>query len=655
MQPCAPSALAPRAARPTPRRPRSVRPAFDVLEDRTVPSGLEVVPADPNDWPMYNHDPAGSRHNHAEQRLSPSTVGELGVRWSYPTAGPIAGTPAVVNDRVYVADATGVMYALDRDGNLLWQTTLQVGPTVGNSKVTASALVTNRTVIIGDLSGQIHGLDVDTGAVKWTTNPNPHPFAAIWGSATMVGNYVAIGTSSNEWIIPAVVPGYVPTFRGSLVLLDPSTGNVVWQTFTISEAEHAAGASGATIWGSPTYDPATNTIYATTGQNYSQPTTGLSDAFVAFDAATGAIKWFNQQTEGDEWTLAFGDSSLEHPDYDIADSPQIYKIGGRTVLSAGQKSGFFHVLDAATGEQINDPIQLAPPGTAGGLFADSAYANGVVYANGTDWPEPFFGPPPNKGILSAVAADGSGELWRFETPFSPNVSGVAVANGVVYLQSSFNATLFALDAASGDVLAQVVTGGVASGPAISRGQIYLGAGDATFNSLDPSIPLGSGAIIALGLPSRGGDPAPSTGPTLKGPIEGGLQLDPATGLATFQGSGHLTLMGEVAVHAEFLFGPGDLPGSLAGTGVAVFTAANGHVLVANVLWSIDPDGQGRLEFRWPDEITLGDGTTVKSTGRFVELPFGGLRATSSETGLLDGGKRILLELTGEIVDPDPLD
>lgn len=501
-------------------RKRSARRRLIVerLEERTLLShfglgdqGVDVVPDDSNDWPMYNHDPQGSRHNFAEEILSPSTVGDLEVKWSFETAGPVAGTPAVVEDRVYTADATGVVYALDRNGQLLWQTPLDVGPTINNVKLTASALVTNRTVVVGDLSGRIHGLDVGTGAVKWTTSPNPGPFAAIWGSATMVGNYVAIGISSVEEFVAPFIPGYVPTFRGSLVLLDPATGDVVWQTFTISDEESAAGSSGSPIWSTPTFDRATNTIFATTGNNYTQPTQGTSDAFIAFDVTSGAIRWVNQQTEGDEWTFAFGDTSDEHPDFDIGDSPQVYKLGGRTVVSAGQKSGFFHVLDAATGEEVNDPIQLAPNGTIGGLFADSAYAGGVVYANGTDWPDLLAGGPPNRGILSAVAADGSGELWHFDTPFSPNVSGVAVANGVVYFQSALDGNLYALDAATGAELTRVLTGGQSSGPAISRGRIYLGTGDAAFAFLDPTLPLLPGSIVALGLPDGPGSPGALAG------------------------------------------------------------------------------------------------------------------------------------------------
>src|SRR5262249_44183441 len=155
-----------------------------------------------------------------------------------------------------------------------------------------------------------------------------------------------------------------------------------------------------------------------------------------------------------------------------------------------------HVIDAATGQEVNAPIQLAPNGTVGGLFADSAYVNGVVYANGTDWTGLLAGLPPTRGILSAVAADGSHELWHFDTPFSPNACGVAVANGVVYFQSLFG-TFYALDAATGAPLAEVATGGQSSGPAVSRGQIYLGTGDAAFAFLNPAAPLGPGSLLAL--------------------------------------------------------------------------------------------------------------------------------------------------------------
>jgi polyvinyl alcohol dehydrogenase (cytochrome) len=564
------------------------------------------------------------------------------VRWTFPTHGPVAGTPAVVNDHVYAADATGTVYALDRDGHELWETQLAVGPTFSNVKVTASALVTNHTVIIGDLSGTIHGLDVDTGKEKWAVRPNPHRYASIWGSATMVGHDVAIGVASyEEFEAPFLRPDYRPSFRGSLVLLDPADGHVIWQTYTISAAESAAGAAGAAIWSSPTYDRATNILYATTGNNYStptadSPTTGQSDAFIAFDAADGHIRWVNQRQADDTWSFSFGESSDAHPDFDIGDSPQVYTLGGRTLVSAGQKSGFFHVLDAATGAQVSPPIQLAPGGTVGGLFADSAYADGVVYANGTDWPGLLTGQPPKRGILSAVAADGSHELWHFDTPFSPNISGTAVANGVVYFQSMLDGTFYALDAATGSLLAEVATGGESSGPAVSRGQIYLGTGEAAFPFLNPKLTLGPGSLIALGLDDTHGSSDAHSRPArpFKLAGTGQLVLDPTTLVGTFTASGEATHLGQWTETGTIQFVPTG-PTTLSAAVTATFTAANGDRLYATAVGTIN----------LATGVATGKVNFAGGTGRFAHAS--GTAAAAFVQDLVTGAFSVAID--GELV------
>jgi PQQ enzyme repeat len=98
------------------------------------------------------------------------------------------------------------------------------------------------------------------------------------------------------------------TFRGSVVALDASTGRMLWKAFTIAEeakpgATNAVGVqlkgpSGAAIWSAPTFDAATQRIYATTGDNYSDPPTETSDAILAFDAGSGELAWSHQITSG---------------------------------------------------------------------------------------------------------------------------------------------------------------------------------------------------------------------------------------------------------------------------------------------------------------------------------------------------------------------
>jgi outer membrane protein assembly factor BamB len=441
---------------------------------------------DAHDWPMFNHDPEGTRWNRAEHHLGRSNVAGLKVKWTFATQAVVAGTPAVVGDRIYAGDGSGTIYALDRHGNLFWSNQV-AGP------VTASVLVTGRSVIFGDIAGFVYGLDVRTGALRWKIRPNPHPAASIFGSATPIGGGVAIGVASIEELL-AGNPSYTPSFRGSLVLLDPDTGKFHWQTYTISDKDAAAGASGAGIRSKPTGDAKGGTIYATTGNNYTEPTTGMSDAILAVNAENGRIPWVNQRTADDQWNFRFPNTG-NHVDFDFGDSAQVYHLrDGRRVVGAGQKSGFYHVLDASTGGAINQ-VQVEVGGELSGLFADSAVARGVAFANTSNWPNGFVGGAPISGSL--VAGDASRELWRFKTA-TPNLSGVAVANDVVYFQSALDGTLYALDACNGNLLARVVTGGQSSGPSVSRGRVYLGTGNALGLVADLQHP-GPGTIIALGV------------------------------------------------------------------------------------------------------------------------------------------------------------
>jgi polyvinyl alcohol dehydrogenase (cytochrome) len=450
---------------------------------------------DPNDWPMYNHDAAGSRTNPAETKLSPQSVGGLQVAWRFATPASVYGTPAVVDGVVYAGDVTGTFYALDATTGLpKW---VQHVP----APITGSALVAGNVVIFGDLGGTIYGLNRQTGLAAWPPlHPNPHLSAAVWGSPTLAGDAVVVGISSQEETFTLASAYPCCSFRGSVFAFDPVTGVQRWHTYTISDAEATAGSSGASVWATPTYDPALRRIYVTTGNNFSFPATATSDAVLALDADTGAILWKNQLLPNDVWNFNYP-FNAEHPDADFGDSPQVFRLkNGKRVVAAGQKSGFYHLLDAATGKVL-DQVQLEPGGILGGLFADTATFGGITFANGINWPnatgDPLNPVDPGAGDLVAVRTDVVGrlkELWRVPTPGSPNLAGVAVANGVVYFHSSASGILYAVEAATGRVLKGLRVGAGISGPSIANGHVYLGTGD-TFGIVDPD--AHSGAIVAL--------------------------------------------------------------------------------------------------------------------------------------------------------------
>lgn len=460
-------------------------------------AGILIAPAlrpalagsGPGNWSMYGADPSGSRYNADEKKLGTSNVAGLTELWSFPTATVVTGTPVVADNMVFAAETgnllfggtvSGTVYALMADtGAVVWQTTLP------GSSLTATATVMRGRVVIGDqLTGKIYGLNETNGKLIWTIRPNITGKPAIWGSGTPVGKYLAIGVASNEELFPTTVF----QSRGSVVLLDPQDGSVLWQTYMIDDADYANGVNGVSVWTTPAYDSETDTLFVGTGNNFSPPTNATSDAMIALDASTGAIKWVNQLYPNDSWN-PFPGGQLG-PDFDIGDSPQIYRLpNGRKVVGAGQKSGVYHVLDPETGVAINS-TGLTNGSIQGGLFADSAVVNGVVYANANSYPGG------SGSALLAFSADNNGSptvLWKFFPGSAWSVSGVGVANGVVYFTSAFDPNLYALDAATGQVLNAVPIGESNSGPSIAKGRVYVGTGNVLTYSIGP------GRIVCLGV------------------------------------------------------------------------------------------------------------------------------------------------------------
>src|SRR5262249_50892111 len=83
--------------------------------------------ADAKDWPMYNGDVLGWRHNAGETALSKANVARLEEKWRFPPKGAdfeigaVHATPAVVNGYVYFGTVTRpAFYKLTPDGKVKW-------------------------------------------------------------------------------------------------------------------------------------------------------------------------------------------------------------------------------------------------------------------------------------------------------------------------------------------------------------------------------------------------------------------------------------------------------------------------------------------------------------------------------------------------------
>lgn len=486
----------------------------------------------PPQWPMGGQNFADTRYQVNETTISASNAAALKTKWTFTTQGDVSATPAVVNGVVYFPDWGGYLHAVNaKTGASVWSVSLAqyFGGASGYVSRTSPA-VSGNTLYIGTQKGAwLLSIDTATGALNWRTQLDSH-FAAIDTQSPVVYNGVVyVGVASLEEGF-ATDPNYpCCTFRGSEVAVDATTGAIVWKTYTISPADLAAGYSGAAVWGGiPAIDPARNSVYITTGNNYTEPAGGCAgpcfhagnyfDAVMALDLTTGQIKWVTGVELFDTWTVGcinylFGQpiancQSPASPDYDFGAGANLLTYtdatGSHQVLGAGQKSGIYWTFDPDSGAILNGGhgVKAGPGSTLGGIewgassdgtriyIAEANYGNQPwTLLNGQTICTGFWAAldpatlhvlwqtPDPQGALEGDVPDANGNCpVFFPNNTAVDIGAVSSANGVVYA-GSISGHMYALDGRTGAIIKDLVgQGASAAGPAIVNGVVYWGNG-----------------------------------------------------------------------------------------------------------------------------------------------------------------------------------
>lgn len=457
--------------------------------------------------------------------INASNVDELEVEWAFGFPGDIRAysPPTIANGRLFLGSLGGGVYSLDAaSGCVHWF--IDVGASV-RSPMTIATIPRDggerEAVFFGDGTAYVYAADTATGEILWRTEVDDFPVAHVSGSTVYYDGKLFVGVGSGEEGA-AASPGYeCCQFRGSLAALDAATGEILWQTYTVDaptpRGENAIGTqlwgpSGAPLWSSPAVDPDRNAVYVTTGNNYSNPASAMSDSFIALDIDSGRILWSQQMTSGDAWTAACrledktNCANLTAPDFDFAASPMLVdRPDGSSLLIAGQKSGIVHALDPDRDGAIVWQTRVGLGGSMGGVQWGSATDGEKVYVAISDvrripvqhsWATEA-DPEIGGGLIALDVDDGSVRWYAPPIPCGDRIrcspaqpGAVTVIDGVAFA-GSMTGHLRAHSTETGEVLWQfdsvqsfdTVNGVPASGgaidgagPTIANGFLYLNSG-----------------------------------------------------------------------------------------------------------------------------------------------------------------------------------
>jgi polyvinyl alcohol dehydrogenase (cytochrome) len=494
----------------------TAQPPSNVGRCTTAPAALTAA-AVAAGWNGWGGTTANTRYQPADRAgLTAANVPRLTLQWAFgfPGVNSARAQPAVAGGRIFVGSESGDVFALNaKTGCTHWsyhaqagiRTAVSVGPYRNGS-------TSGFAVYFADGAARAYAVDAVTGREIWTRRVDDHPYAASTGSPTLHDGrlYVTVAGVGEEGQ-GGRVKYECCTFRGSVTALDANTGAVVWKSYSITtppapraknkEGVQTWGPAGGGIWAAPTVDARRNAIYVATGNNYAEPAQPTTDAVLALDMATGAIRWVYQPTPNDVWAGGCRPENPDNPncpakqgpDHDFSMSPVLVASGGRELVVVQQKSGMAYALDPDKQGALVWQYRTSQGSGLGGQWGAA-----------TDGRQAYFGVAgtlsPTPGGMRAVRLDTGQEVWSKPAPerLCGTVRGCSAAQGAavtaipgIVFAASMDGGLRAYAADDGTIVWQFDTnrafetvngvdakGGAMDGPGavVADGMVYVNSG-----------------------------------------------------------------------------------------------------------------------------------------------------------------------------------
>jgi outer membrane protein assembly factor BamB len=419
------------------------------------------------DFPTYLGNVERTSSTSSEQLINLSTAPELHLLWKHNVGGAVMSQPVEQNGTIYFGSVTGDEYAVDAtNGTLLWQTFL--GQDANDSGcgdnllgVTSTASAVGANLYVDGGFPYFYALNSSTGAVEWRALIGGSDTQGYydWSSPLIYGGnaYVGISSDCDAPLVPAGVDEF------SL-----SSHELVGYFNTSVPAE-----IGSSIWGSPSVNPATNTIYFTTGNALGTSRTTYDEAIVALNATTLAVQA--------EWQVPAGAVGADN---DFGVTPTLFTPpGGYPMVTAANKNGVLYAF-----YQANLTLAWQQPVCCQEIQDDhisTAYGGGYVFAVGSA--TTIGGVSFNSSVTAFNPLTGS-VVWQdglSQSSFLGYAAPTWVNNVLIVPDQG---ALILLNANTGAVLYRDAVGGnIQAAASVARGEIFAGSSSGSVVAFDVTL------------------------------------------------------------------------------------------------------------------------------------------------------------------------
>lgn len=456
-----------------------------------------VSAAGPASWPTYLY--GNTRDNAVQDGGTVSLSAHVVENWSLKLGGPIAGSPMIENGIAYVPSWDGNLYAIDLSKHqTVWKRFLGTQTTwLGPGGVTsppafAADIGPNGAVLVGG-GGQVqsndnhlyfYALDATTGAVIWQTSVGNAQKDSVFDGPLYLNGHVYIGNAGSNG---NDLTTEKPPRAGMVYEMDGKTGAILHKLSMAGSHD-----TGGAVWGSLSANATGTRLFVATGDGdnpFSQP---LTYAVVALNP--------NTLKAVDHWQAP---PNVSSGDNDFGTTPTVFKLGSKTLVGAGIKTGLYYALNAShlkKGPVWSRQLGNGDVKSTSNPYDDicsSAYASGSAYPGG----HTLFVAAPNAkggttgtGGLFALNPKNGHSIWSVSLNGEPQEGAVTVYDNtvIVPIQKDFfngveGGEVDVRSVTDGHLIGSFITPGTPfAAPIVVDGTIYFGTDDGTFYAVSMS-------------------------------------------------------------------------------------------------------------------------------------------------------------------------